>query len=109
MAEQDGWITRKVVAEICLLPTDLSGRSSGITSGYRPNHNFGGPENNMMRMGSIYVPGDEWIHPGTTKAAEVIFVFPKEHDIELIEGLEWRIQEGANLVGNGRVLKVLDA
>ena len=108
MGSSDIWQTKKVLAEISLLPAGLSGRSSGITSGYRPNHNFGGPDNHLMRMGSIAVQGNAWINPGECKEAEVLFIFPAGCEIALHEGLEWRIQEGDRHVGNGKVKRVLD-
>ncbi|MDS1311772.1 hypothetical protein RKA07_16855 [Marinobacter sp. F60267] len=46
----------------------------------------------------LKVKAVEWINPGETKDAEVLFLFPKGYDIALYERLEWRLQEGA-LVG----------
>src|SRR5690554_1611111 len=108
MIEHEDLKTRKVLAEISLFPMVLSGRSTGITSGYRPNHNFGGADNHLMRMGTITVVGGKWINPGESKDAEVLFLFPKGYDISLYEGLEWRLREGARHVGNGKIKQVLD-
>jgi len=41
MNDSNEWLHVEVEAEITLLPTEALGRKSGITSGYRPNHNFG--------------------------------------------------------------------
>ncbi|WP_444942902.1 hypothetical protein ACJJIK_12315 [Microbulbifer sp. ZKSA006] len=43
MSDDDKWYSIKVEAIVSLLPGSESGRKKGITSGYRPNHNFGGP------------------------------------------------------------------
>jgi|SRR5690554_6036884 len=52
--------------------------------------------------GELKVKAVEWINPGETKDAEVLFLFPKGYDIALYEGggVEWRLQEG----GAGRLV-----
>ena len=59
MTTDTDWHSIDVEAEVTLLPSSQSGREKGITSGYRPNHNFGSPENSEMRMGQITVPNDQ--------------------------------------------------
>lgn len=108
MTESKVWHKFLVEADISLLPKEESGRLKGITSGYRPNHNFFGPDNKEMRMGIITVDGDTWIEPGETKKAIVEFIFPDGYVIELKPGLTWRIQEGSQHVGNGTVLYVIE-
>ena len=108
MNSVDEWKQILVEAEIFMLPTEMSGRTSGITSGYRPNHNFGEAHNSEMRMGEIIVNGDEWINPGETKKVMVHFAMPQDYLFDLVPGLTWRIQEGSRHVGNGTVLYVMD-
>ena len=109
MTEDNEWFEFIVEAQISMLPTSESGRKSGITSGYMPNHNFGAPDNREMRIGKITVQNDEWIEPGETKNVVVHFAMPEGYVIDLKPGLVWRIQEGGNHVGNGKILAVTDS
>ena len=97
-----------VEAAISMLPTEISGRTRGITSGYQPNHNFGGIDNKIMRMGSVTVLNDEWILPGETKNVIVHFSMPEGYVVDLRPSLEWRIQEGSKHVANGVIIFVYD-
>ena len=109
MPDDDKWYSIKVEAIISLLPSSESGRIKGITSGYRPNHNFGGPDNSEVRMGQITVGNDELIKPGESKAVKIHFIMPEGYVIDLVLGLTWRIQEGDRLVGNGKITKVISS
>ena len=106
MTEEIKWYSIMVEAELSLLPSSVSGRTSGITSKYRPNHNFGSPENNEMRMGEITVPNNKWIEPGQTANVLIHFTMPDGYVIDLKPGLRWRVQEGGNHVGNGKIIRV---
>ena len=101
------FLVTDVEAEFTLLPTSQSGRSTGITSGYRPNHNFGGPSDFNLRMGQVEVPGGGWIQPGETRTVRIRFIIAQEHTIPFAPGLAWRIQEATRHVGNGKVVRVL--
>lgn len=109
MPTDEKWYSIKVAAIVSLLPTSDSGRVNGITSGYRPNHNFGGPSNDEMRMGQLTVENDEWIQPGETKLVEVHFIMPEGYVVELNSGLKWRIQEASRLVGHGEIVHVISS
>ena len=107
MINETKWQSIDVKAEITLLPSEESGRKTGITSGYRPNHNFGSAENMDMRMGQITVPQDQWIEPGKSKDVYIQFLMPDDQPINLVTGLTWRIQEGGRHVGNGKILLII--
>lgn len=109
MVSEDKWYSIEVEAEVSLLPSSEPGRKRGVTSGYRPNHNFGSEKNTEMRMGQITVVNDEWIEPGQTKAVTIHFAMPEGYVVDLVPGLMWRIQEGGRLVGNGKVTKLLSS
>ena len=102
------WHDFLVEAEIFMLPTEISGRTRGITTGYMPNHNFGGKDNTQMRIGEVTVRDNEWISPGETKNVTIHFAMPSGYVVDLKKGLEWRIQEGAKHVANGKILFVYD-
>lgn len=100
----------RVLARIHLLSTDEGGRTFPIPGGtsYRPNHNFFGPGNLEMAIGLIEVPKGEVLKPGDTVDMEVIFLTWPRLIPELYPEREWLIQEGATVVGEGRVLRVND-
>ena len=89
-----------IVARIRLLPTDEGGR-------YRPNHNFFGPDDRTMTVGFIDLPEGTVLMPG--EAIELTMTFWDWPGLaaQVHPGREWRIQEGARLVGFGTVLEVL--
>ena len=101
------WYSAVVEAELGLLAAVESGRRRGITSGYRPNHNFGSEDELAVRMGVVTVVNDEWIEPGESKPIRVKLVMPEGYLVDLYSGLQWRIQEGGLLVGNGEITKVV--
>ena len=107
MTNETKWQSINVKAEVTLLRSEESGRKTGITSCYRPNHNFGSAENMDMRMGQITVPQDQWIEPGESKDVLIKFLMAEDQPINLVSGLIWRIQEGGRHVGNGKILKVI--
>ncbi len=103
------WREVRVKASIILLPTERGGRSSPLISGYRPNHNFLGPDKDKMCMGQVTVDNDESIQPGQEKSVEILFVLLDEY-VELLEpGFKWRIQEGSRHVGDGEIIEVYDS
>lgn len=98
----------KVRAEMRLLPTSAGGRISPVRGSYRPNHNFFDPDASEMTIGFIELPDGNELRPGDTIEVPIdLWWWPKLRG-EVHPGREWRIQEGARLVGFGRVLEVLD-
>lgn len=96
-----------IKAEVRLLSASESGRLGPIRGSYRPNHNFFGPDDRNMTVGLIDLPDGSELHPGQSMEATITFLgWPGLSD-QLYQGREWRIQEGARLVGFGRVIEVL--
>src|SRR5262245_8780945 len=98
----------RVRARISLLPTHESGRTVPVRASYRPNHNFGTPDNREMDIGFIEFGQGELLHPGESIEREITFWSRPGLEDVLVPGREWRIQEGPRLVGIGTVLEVLD-
>ena len=96
-----------VRAEVRLLPTSEGGRTGPVSGSYRPNHNFFGPDERNMTIGSIDLPDGIQLHPG--EATEVTITFWGWPGLaeQVYPGREWRIQEAMRLVGIGRVIEVL--
>jgi elongation factor Tu len=99
----------RALANVRLLTPDEGGRSAPIPGGtsYRPNHNFFDAGNRKMVMGLIDVPnGPPWL-PGHSRDVEIVFLTLEALNIKLEPGKMWRIQEGAQFVGVGAVIRVL--
>jgi elongation factor Tu len=92
-----------VEATISLLATDQGGKERPIAHHYRPNHNFGGPDNRNMFIGQVELEDGELLYPGQTKNLMVRFPNVRGLREHLAIGTEWRIQEGMHLVGFGVV------
>jgi len=98
-----------VRANIRLLPPAESGRTTPIRGSYRPNHNFFAPGNRNMTVGFIDLPEGTHLRPGESIDLPIMFWnWPGLTD-QIYPGREWRIQEGAKLVGIGTILEVLPA
>jgi elongation factor Tu len=99
----------RVRARIRLLPSQESGRTQPVRAGYRPNHNFFGPEDRTMTMGIIELADGFELHPGESVETTVRFQSWPGLEGQIHPGREWRIQEGARLVGIGTVIGILNA
>lgn len=98
-----------VIAEIRFLSTDEGGKSCPVRAHYRPNHNFGAPDNQAFYIGQVEVmPGDE-IAPGQSRRVSIRFISGAGLRELLTQGREWRVQEGSKLVATARVVEVHDA
>ena len=100
----------RVEARIHFLSTAEGGRSSALQGGssYRPNHNFFGPDDREMCMGSIELAEGEQVAPGDTIVKAItLWIYPAVEP-EIRQGREWRIQEGGKLVATATILSVLE-
>ena len=98
-----------VSANVRLLPTSEGGRTSSVRGSYRPNHNFCGPDNRNMTVGFIDLPEGTELHPGESMDLQITFWNWAGLSEQIYPGQEWRIQEGAKLVGIGTIIEVLSA
>lgn len=93
-----------VYARVEVLSTQDGGRSGPFANRYRPNHNFGGPENRVFYIGEIVLEEDEKIYPGETREILIRFINVQDLKEFLMVGRSWRIQEGGKLVANAEVI-----
>jgi elongation factor Tu len=94
-----------VLAKVRLLPeTKWSKRAI-----YRPNHNFFGPEDRTMTMGQINIPEGQVLLPGESMEVPITFINWPGLEGQIYPGREWRIQEGATLVGMGTIIEILSS
>lgn len=97
----------RIRARIELLPSSDGGRTAPVRGSYRPNHNFGGPEDREMTVGFLDFADGQSLSPGETTEIEMT-LWPRPGLTEnVLPGRTWRIQEGGRLVGFGIVLEVL--
>lgn len=96
-----------VEATIHLIQTEKGGRHSGFMKGFRPNHNFGDPQNIHFFIGQIEMKEGEWMHPGETKDLIVTFLNVQGLKEKLVVGRKWNIQEGSKIIGTGIVKNII--
>jgi translation elongation factor EF-Tu-like GTPase len=97
----------RVLARVRMLTEVEGGRRAPVRARYRPNHNFGGPENRHFFIGQVEIPEGELLNPGETRELVITFLNVGGLVAELIPGRQWRIQEGARLVAVAEVLAIL--
>jgi len=97
----------RVLARISVLTTEGGGRKGPFTTGYRPNHNFEGPNDRVFYIGQIEVPEGTWVHLGETHDLVVTFLNVVGLADLLQVGRTWRIQEGPKHIATAKVLVVL--
>lgn len=98
----------RVRAEIRMLAPDKGGRTSPALAGYRPNHNFFPALDGPMSVGQVDVIDGAELVPSRATEAIILFSWIDTPDGEITVGREWRIQEGARVVGVGQPLEILD-
>lgn len=96
-----------VLAEVSLLNTAESGRTVAIRGSYRPNHNFFDEADADMTVGFIEVPPGVEVKPGEAIIVPIAFWWWPGLAGQIYPGRKWRIQEGHQIVGIGRVIEVL--
>lgn len=98
-----------VKAKLTLVPTEQSGRKTGIASGYRPNHVFEYQTNGQFKyayMGDIQFEKDKWILPGETEEVLVRFLSRQPIDEYMDIGRKWWIHEGARKIGEAEIIGI---
>ena len=107
-----------VRAKLTLYSAESGGRTTGIKSGYRPNHIFKYPLSpiNHTYIGQITF-NEELIQPGETKEVTVEFITgiynPKIKGSVGVEtyiepGRKWWIHEGSHKVGEAEILAAIN-
>ena len=78
-----------------------------MSSGYRPNHNFGlsGELNDAVHT----YPENSLVHPGEEARAFLSLAAPDRQLGRLYPGFTFTVQEGGRVVGNGSIVSVLNA
>jgi len=98
-----------VKANIYLLTPAEGGRTTGITSGYRPNHVFEKPHDIKdvhAYIGDIQFDEHDSIQPGQTKTVTVRFLRNPIVKQYIKVGQKWFIYEVPRLVAEGEIIEV---
>ena len=98
-------------ARIHMLTAVEGGRSTPLIGGtpYRPNHHFLAAGDDRMCMGAIDLAEGESLAPGGTIERDILMWIWPELKGSIRPGQEWAIREGAQLVGHGTVIAVLES
>ena len=97
----------RVRARVHAAATAQGGRRSPFSSGYRPNHNFGGSDMVLAYMGQVIVPGGGAICPGESGEVTVEFINAPGLAELLTIGRVWQIQEGPRPIASAQILEVI--
>jgi translation elongation factor EF-Tu-like GTPase len=97
-----------VLARISVRPTEDGGRKGPFTHHFRPNYNFGEPDNRVFYIGQVEVPEGTWVYPGETRDLPITFFNVRGLTELLRVGRKWRIQEGGHFIATAEVLAILD-
>ena len=98
-----------IKAKIYVKTTEEGGRTTGIKSGYRPNHAFEQPKeikNIKTYIGDIQFDDQEFINPGETKIVTVRFLRNPVIEQFINVGQRWFIYEVPRLVAEGEIIEV---
>ena len=93
-------------ARITYLATEQGGRRLPIFSGYRPNHDFGLPEE--LNDGMHEYPDRSSVLPGEDARALLWLLVPERNIGRLYVGMKFTVQEGSRIVGHGEVLAIFN-
>jgi translation elongation factor EF-Tu-like GTPase len=93
-----------IEVELTFLPTEHGGRQMPVTSGYRPQFDYGGDAWDAVHQ---YIDVDE-VKPGESAKARLSFLSPQSHVGRVFEGMPFLIREGNRVVGYGRVTRLLE-
>jgi len=98
----------RVLADLTFLSFRDGGEGVVIRAPYRPNHNFGDPDNREFYIGQVELPVGDLVEPGASR--EVVITFLNGPGLrELLKvGCSWRIQAGTKLVASARVVALLE-
>jgi translation elongation factor EF-Tu-like GTPase len=91
---------------VSYLSTDAGGRKTAVSSGIRPDHDFG-------LIGELHgaqheYPEQDWVEPGTSAKALLWLIAPDVQKARFYPGLKFTVQEGPKVVGHGEVVAVLN-
>ena len=97
-------IPKDIEAEIYFLTSEEGGRSTPVTTQYRPQFYYEGRD---WDAAHIY-PNVDQVNPGDTVRAYLGFMSPKEHFGKVHVGMKFLIREGERTVAKGVITKIIE-
>jgi translation elongation factor EF-Tu-like GTPase len=94
-----------IKAEIRTIATELGGRKHPLCSGMRPEFNYDNERSCCLFSTDSDI---EWVYPGQTVVRYFSFLSLSYHFGKLYPGKEFTISEGSRILGEGKVLEILD-
>ena len=86
--------------------SEESGRKNYAVSGYRPTIKF--PFDNMQTSAIQNFIEVDRVYPGETVKAEIKILGVDYFKGQLYENLEFDFREGPNIIGTGKILKIIN-
>ncbi len=94
------------IAELNYLETENGGRKTKANSGYRPQIKFDFTENTSSGFQTFI--DKEYVNPGEIVIAKIKVVSPSFFDKQLYEGIEFNFVEGNQIIGNGKIIEIIN-
>lgn len=94
-----------IKVEISVIPTNAGGRKNPFCNGFRPEFNYDGV-NCIVALSTS--EGIEWVYPGQTVMAYIVFMNPHRHVGKIYPGKEFTLIEGNSVIANGKILEILE-
>ncbi|MBB6111557.1 EF-Tu C-terminal domain-related protein [Mucilaginibacter lappiensis] len=94
------------IAELKYLTTEDGGRSTPAFSGYRPQVKFAFSD--MQTSGQQIFLNKEIVYPGEDVLAEITIISTEIFAGKLYSGLSFEFREGARVIGNGKIVEILN-
>ena len=94
------------IAELNYLKTENGGRKTKVNSGYRPQIKFDFTENTSSTFQTFI--DKQYVNPGEMVIAKIKVVSPRFFAKKLYEGIEFNFVEGNQLIGNGKIIEIIN-
>ena len=95
-----------IEAEIYFFTEEEGGRKKPAYSGYRPDHDFGVKD--MINGAQHEYQQTKAVNPGEKANALLWLTVPELQDKRLFINKEFTIQEGARIVGSGKITRIIN-
>jgi translation elongation factor EF-Tu-like GTPase len=97
-------LSKDIEAEVTFLLPEEGGRKGPIFSGYRPQFYYDGHDWDA----SLHFQAAETLPKGKPVRVFFYFASPQYHVGKIYPGKQFQLREGAKVIANGRVLRLID-
>ncbi len=96
-------LPRHIEVELRFRTPEEGGRDSPCNSGYRPQMYYDGHD----WVINIFFPDADQVWPGDTVRAYFCMMSPNDHVKHIHPDMEFKLREGARVIADGRITKVI--